>query len=72
MFENFSKKEFEMAISNPFYCLETVAEIFTDHHEPLISEQQWISANANLIHEIGPDRWLALLLENLKGNYLTS
>jgi len=39
-------------------------------HQPIISEAEWIKANVRLIREIGTSRWLTLLLENLRGNYV--
>lgn len=70
MFDNLDKNELNQVCSNPFYCLPQIAEIFVQEHEPLITEEQWISANARIIEEIGSEKWLALLLENLKGNYV--
>jgi hypothetical protein len=60
-------QEFKLMISNPFYCLDKISELYVQEHEPLISEKQWIEANVNLIKEMGPKKWLQLLLTNLKG-----
>jgi hypothetical protein len=61
-------EKIEKIVSNPFYCLRTVAPYFTAEHEPLISEESWIQAGAKLIGEIGAEQYLRRLLENLKGN----
>ena len=42
---------------------------FAQDHDTLVSEEQWVKASANLIREIGAEKFLRLLLENLKGNY---
>jgi hypothetical protein len=55
-------------LSNPFYCLRQIHPDFAIEHEPIISEQQFIEAGARLIQEIGPEKYLKELLENLKGN----
>lgn len=70
MSDNLSRKDLQQICSNPFYCLPQIAEIFVQQHEPLITEENWISANVKLIEEIGSEKWLALLLDNLKGNYV--
>lgn len=55
-------------IANPFYAI-TIDETLTFPHEPIISEDDWIKANVNLINELGPERYLRNLLSILKGNY---
>jgi hypothetical protein len=62
--------ELKKVFSNPFYCLEQVDEIFVQPHETLVSEETWIKTNENLMKEIGQKKWLEMLLENLKGNYV--
>ena len=57
--------------SNPFYCLDHIALIFTEDHQPLVSKQDWIKSNANLIKYIGAESWLTKLLENLEGDFVT-
>ncbi|AXC09707.1 hypothetical protein ACPOL_0324 [Acidisarcina polymorpha] len=42
---------------NPKYCLST---------PPVISEGQWIEANARLIRELGPEIYLRQLLDTMK------
>jgi hypothetical protein len=49
----------------------SVHPIFAQDHDTLVSEEQWVKASANLIREIGAEKFLRLLLENLKGNYLS-
>lgn len=55
-------------IANPFYAI-TIDEGLTMPHEPMISEDDWIKANVNLINELGPEPYLRNLLSVLKGNY---
>ena len=55
-------------IANPFYAI-TIDEGLTLPHEPMISEDDWIEANVNLINELGPEPYLRNLLSVLKGNY---
>ena len=55
-------------IANPFYAI-TIHEGLTLPHEPMISEDDWIEANVNLINELGPEPYLRNLLSVLKGNY---
>lgn len=57
-------------IANPFYAITIDAEL-TRPHDPLISEDDWIAANVNLIDELGAEPYLRNLLSILKGNYLT-
>lgn len=65
-----TEKQVNKMLANPFYCLEKVDPIFTEKHEPLVSEQEWISAGATLIKENGAEKFLKDLLDNLKGNYV--
>lgn len=55
-------------IANPFYAI-TIDETLTLPHKPMISEDDWIKANVNLINELGPEPYLRNLLSILKGNY---
>jgi hypothetical protein len=55
-------------IVNPFYAIE-IDENLTVPHEPIISEEEWVKANARLIEELGPEPYLRNLLSILKGNY---
>ena len=65
----FTEEELSKVLANPFYCLRSVHPIFAQDHDTLVSEEQWVKASANLIREIGAEKFLRLLLENLKGNY---
>jgi hypothetical protein len=55
-------------IANPFYAIN-IDEGLAMPHEPMISEDDWIKANANLIKELGAEPYLRNLLSVLKGNY---
>ncbi len=57
--------------TNPFYCL-TVDEMYCIEHPFLVTEEEWIKTNVNLIKEIGAKEWLESLIDNLKGDYITT
>jgi len=63
-------KDLQKIVANPFYCLEKVDDVFQMKHQPLVTEWEWIKASSNLIEEIGAEKFLGLLLDNLKGNYV--
>jgi len=54
--------------ANPFYAIN-IDQGLALPHEPMISEDDWIKANVNLIRELGPEPYLRSLLSILKGNY---
>lgn len=53
-------------LANPYYAI-VIAKSLNEDHEPLITEEDWIKANAKLIQEIGAEEWLHRLLDTLKG-----
>jgi len=59
----------ELMMTNPFYCISQVSPIFTMEHPPLIDEVTFIKVGAKLIKEIGAERYLELLLQNLKSDF---
>ena len=61
--ENDAKK----ILANPFPVI-TVSRQFSDEHEPIISEEDWVKINAKLINEIGAEEYLHRLLEVLKNS----
>ncbi|MGH3710976.1 MAG: hypothetical protein ACRDRQ_23365 [Pseudonocardiaceae bacterium] len=54
-------------IVNPFYAIE-FDPVFAARHEPIVSEDQWVVANVQLIAELGPEPYLRNLLTILKGH----
>ncbi len=48
----------------------TVAPVLCEPHPPLIDRTEWVAANSRLMDELGPRRYLALLLDVLAGNYV--
>lgn len=52
-------------IANPFYAIE-FDPVLAAQHKPIISEDQWIEANVQLITEFGPEPYLRKLLATLK------
>jgi hypothetical protein len=67
----FTEEEISKIVANPFYCLSSVHSIFAQDHETLISEEMWIGA-AVAVKDVGAEKFLRLLLENLKGNFVAS
>lgn len=59
-------------LSNPYYCLPSIDERLIDEHEPLVTEEEFITAGARFIRDYGPEEYLRELLENLKGNFVVS
>ncbi|MEV0430560.1 hypothetical protein [Micromonospora sp. NPDC050495] len=58
-------------IGNPFYAVNIDPDLAIAH-DPIISEEEWVAANARLIDELGPEPYLRNLLAVLKGAYPTS
>jgi hypothetical protein len=63
--EEWDEETVRMVLANPYNCLSVGPN--WDLHQPTISEDEWIKANVRLIGEIGADKWLKFLLENLRG-----
>jgi len=63
-------EELELIFSNPFYCI-TIEPTMCMEHPPMVTEEEWIQAGVNLIKEIGAEKYLTRLLQNLKGDYVT-
>jgi hypothetical protein len=55
-------------VANPFYAIN-IDQGLAIPHEPMISEDEWIKSNVNLIKELGTEPYLRNLLSVLKGNY---
>lgn len=66
--DEWSEADIASMIANPFYAIK-IDDGLTMPHEPLISEDDWIKANVDLIAELGPEPYLRNLLSILKGNY---
>ena len=64
-----TEKDVERLFANPYYCLSDWTTC-NDRHPALITEDVWIKCGAKLIKEIGAEKYLRHLLENLKGNYV--
>ena len=52
-----ASEDLRKVLINPMYCLST---------PPVVSEGQWIEANARLIRELGPETYLRQLLDTIK------
>ncbi|MCW3817720.1 recombinase family protein [Micromonospora sp. DR5-3] len=55
-------------IGNPFYAVNIDPDLAVAHN-PIISEEEWVAANARLIDDLGPEPYLRNLLAVLKGTY---
>ena len=53
-------------IGNPFYAVNIDPDLAVAH-DLIISEEEWVAANARLIDELGPEPYLRNLLAVLKG-----
>lgn len=58
-------------LQNPVYAI-TISSSLSVPHEPLITRDQWVQANAKLIEEMGPILYLQRLLEVLETGGLSS
>ena len=58
-------------VGNPVYAIN-ITPILAQPHPPLISEEEWIAANAKMIDDLGPEAYLRNLLSILKGNHPTA
>ena len=58
-------------LTNPFYAVN-MPPIMSEPHETMITEDQFIAVGSKLISQIGPEKYLKNLLENLKGNFFNS
>ncbi|MFC9154193.1 hypothetical protein ACFTT0_04300 [Streptomyces bauhiniae] len=58
-------------IGNPFSAIE-IDPALTIPHDPFISEESWIENGVKMMSVIGPENFLRLLLDSLKGDFTTS
>jgi len=59
------EKELEEIFANPFYAVNISPSLCAEH-EPMVSKETWIKANARMIDEIGKEEWLKRLLSALE------
>lgn len=50
---------------NPYYAVNIVPTL-TDKHDLMVSKENWIKVNAQLIDELGKEEWLRQLLNVLE------
>jgi hypothetical protein len=55
--DKWTSENVRKVLANPMYCLS---------NPPVISEGQWIEANAKLIRDLGPEAYLRQLLDSIK------
>jgi hypothetical protein len=55
--DKWTSENVRKVLANPMYCLS---------NPPVISEGQWIEANAKLIRDLGPEVYLRQLLDSIK------
>ncbi len=65
-----TEEDVRRMLLNPFYAIE-IAPVLAEPHDTMVSEDQWVAANAKLIQEIGAEAWLRELLTVLKGDFVT-
>jgi len=54
-------------LSNPVYCLDRISPWIAQPPGQMVPVEQWVAAGAKLIEEIGPEAYLHLLIQNLRG-----
>lgn len=59
------EKETAEMFANPFYAINILPSLCLEH-EPMVSKETWIKANAKIIDEIGKEEWLKRLLTVLE------
>ena len=65
--QGLTEEEFDLIVTNPYYCLPKVHEKFFHEHEAMITEEEFIKVGEKMIAEFGIKKYLKLLLQNLKG-----
>lgn len=65
------EKETKDLFINPYYAI-TMAPVLATEHEPMVSEEQWIKVNLELMEQMGNEAWLKQLLTTLKTNDVPS
>ncbi len=58
-------------IINPSLVV-TISKSLQDTHQPIVTRQEWIQANAKLAKEISAQSWLELLLNTLQNKEIIS
>ena len=56
---------------NPFYAVNFHPGNFGDH-KPLVTKEEWIKVNKQLIEEVGVDDFLSCLLDIIENGPITS
>ncbi len=62
-----SADELRDMLINPYYAIRLDPALW-DEHELLVSEEQWVAANRQLLRELGDEAYLRRLLAVLKGD----
>jgi len=65
MARKWTSEDVAHVIANPFYAVRIAPWLGTEH-PTLISEDEWVQANVQLVEEMGTEEWLRLLLSVLK------
>jgi len=68
---NWTPADLPAALGNPFYAIN-IDPSLAERHPPILSEDDWVTANVRTLMKIGPEPYLRNLLSILKGNYPTS
>jgi hypothetical protein len=65
-----SKDDIMGMLINPIYAVSIDPDLL-GQHEAIVSKEQWIEANQQLINEVGAKEWPKRLLAVLEGTYPT-
>ena len=68
---NWKPEDMRRILMNPLYAI-TVSPAFSTPHPPMVTKDQWVSVNANMIKEMGAERWLRALLDILESGGVES
>lgn len=68
--QGWTEGDIQAMLVNPFYAVN-ISPTLCSEHEPIVDRDQWVSANARLIGEMGAEAWLSLLLDVLESGGVT-
>jgi hypothetical protein len=66
--DQWTGRQVQGMLMNPVYAITLHPDLFGDH-EPMVSHEKWIAANAQLIEQMGATTYLQRLLEILAGDF---
>jgi hypothetical protein len=69
--DQWGKESVAAMLMNPFYAI-TISEDLLGDHRPMVSQDQWVAANVQLIEQLGSEVYLRQLLTVLGAASLAS